>query len=196
MLETDLAESPVKGRPLAQRPRNFRPDADAAVRALGGPTLLDAHGCARSRTPSQQHEQQLDEAWRELAAQVDDEAAFARAWRKTARRWNFAEVNELIERHNRYFPAEAKLPMDPRTKRLRADQRPPVSSGSRWTRSGSWRGGPLIESRNREVAVAAFGAGDTPRPHRLMAAPRAQAGDLPVADRDLTRSADPRRPPP
>jgi hypothetical protein len=115
VLETDLAESPVKGRPLAQRPRNFRPDADSAVRALGGPTLwmrrLRAIEDAR-----RQHEQQLDEAWRELALDTDDEAAFARTWRKTARGWSFAEVNELIERHNRYFPAEAKLPMDPRTK--------------------------------------------------------------------------------
>jgi hypothetical protein len=25
-------------------------------------------------------------------------------------------VNELIERHNRWFPAEARLPMDPRTR--------------------------------------------------------------------------------
>jgi hypothetical protein len=25
-------------------------------------------------------------------------------------------VNELIERHNRNFPAEARLPMDPRTR--------------------------------------------------------------------------------
>ncbi len=24
-------------------------------------------------------------------------------------------MNDLIERHNRYFPAESRLPMDPRT---------------------------------------------------------------------------------
>src|SRR5262249_9980348 len=38
VLEPDLAESPVTGKPLESRPRNFRPDADAAIRALGGPT--------------------------------------------------------------------------------------------------------------------------------------------------------------
>ena len=37
VLETDLAESPLKGRALPDRPRNFRPDAESAVRALGGP---------------------------------------------------------------------------------------------------------------------------------------------------------------
>ena len=37
-------------------------------------------------------------------------------WQETARGWSFAEVNELIARHNRNFPAEAQLPMDPRTR--------------------------------------------------------------------------------
>jgi len=115
VLEEDLAESPVRGRPLPERPRNFRPDADAAVRALGGPTiwmrrLLAIEGAV------DEHVRQLEEAWHELAAEVDGNAAFARSWRKTARRWSFAEVNELIARHNRYFPAEARLPMDPRTR--------------------------------------------------------------------------------
>ena len=41
---------------------------------------------------------------------------FERLWRETAGAWSFAEVNELIERHNRNFPAEARLAMDPRTR--------------------------------------------------------------------------------
>ena len=36
--------------------------------------------------------------------------------RELAASWSFAEVNELIERHNRNFPAEARLAMDPRTR--------------------------------------------------------------------------------
>jgi hypothetical protein len=62
------------------------------------------------------HERQLEQAWHELAASVHDGGEFAREWRATAERWSFAEVNELIERHNRNFPAEARLPMDPRTR--------------------------------------------------------------------------------
>ena len=115
VLEVDLAGSPVNGKPLRRRLRNFRPDADSAVRALGGPL----HWMRRLRAIEDavdQHERQLDEAWRTLAAEVDDPQEFARLWRETARTWSFAEVNELIARHNRNFPAEARLPMDPRTR--------------------------------------------------------------------------------
>jgi len=115
VLETDLAESPVRGQPLPERPRNFRPDADAAVRALGGPTIW----MRRLRAIEElldEHEQQLDAAWRELAEETEDPDAFARRWRETAHGWSFAQVNELILRHNRWFPAEARLAMDPRTK--------------------------------------------------------------------------------
>jgi hypothetical protein len=114
-LASDLADSPVKGRPLRQRLRNFRPDADAAIRALGGPTIW----MRRLRAIEDEldgHEQQLEAAWHELAGEIDDADEFARLWHETARRWSFARVNELIERHNRYFPAEARLPMDPRTR--------------------------------------------------------------------------------
>ena len=64
----------------------------------------------------QAHEQALAEMWRELAREIADTASFARRWRFVARRWNFTAVNELIERHNRFYPAEARLPMDPRTR--------------------------------------------------------------------------------
>ena len=32
-----------------------------------------------------------------------------------ARSYAFDEVNDLVERHNRWYPAESRLPMDPRT---------------------------------------------------------------------------------
>jgi hypothetical protein len=64
----------------------------------------------------EQHERQLGEAWRSLAEELEDPEAFAAAWRELAGNWSFAEVNELIERHNRNFPAEARLAMDPRTR--------------------------------------------------------------------------------
>ena len=115
ILEEDLATSPVRGEPLRQRLRNFRPDADSAVRALGGPTIW----MRRLRAIEEEvdrHEQQLAEAWHALATQSREPEEFARRWRETVGGWSFAEVNELIERHNRNFPAEARLPMDPRTR--------------------------------------------------------------------------------
>ncbi|HWX09307.1 MAG TPA: hypothetical protein VNY33_04960 [Gaiellaceae bacterium] len=115
IIEADLDGSPIKGKPLRQRLRNFRPDGDSTVRALGGPTIwmrrLRAIEDERDR-----HEARLSAAWHELATDTDDHAAFERRWREIARGWSFAQVNELIERHNRNFPAEARLPMDPRTR--------------------------------------------------------------------------------
>jgi len=115
IVEADLASSPVKGRPLRQRLRNFRPDPESAVRALGGPV----HWMRRLRAIEDaidQHERQLAAAWRELAWDTPDPVAFATAWHGQARLWSFTEVNELIASHNRNFPAESRLPMDPRTR--------------------------------------------------------------------------------
>jgi hypothetical protein len=61
------------------------------------------------------HEARLGEAWRTSAESSRDAATFAERWRRTAERWSFTAVNELIERHNRWYPAEARLPMDPRS---------------------------------------------------------------------------------
>jgi hypothetical protein len=115
ILEAEVAVSPMKGKPLEQRLRNFRPGADSAIRALGGPTLW----MRRLRTienEMERHEAELGEVWRALAEDATDAEKFARLWLETARGWSFAEVNELIHRHNRNFPAEARLPMDPRTR--------------------------------------------------------------------------------
>src|SRR5512146_2525832 len=114
VLAEDLAESPLRGKPLRSRLRNFRPDPDAGVLALGGPTAW-MRRLRAIEDEVERHEQQLEESWRELADEVGDDE-FARLWRETAETWSFAQVNELIERHNRNFPAEARLPMDPKTR--------------------------------------------------------------------------------
>jgi hypothetical protein len=114
-LEADLASSPVRGTSLRQRLRNFRPDPESGVRALGGPTIW-MRRLRAIEDAAEQHERQLREARRTLAEEIEDPAEFAAAWRELARNWSFTEVNELIERHNRNFPAEARLAMDPRTR--------------------------------------------------------------------------------
>ena len=115
-IEADLEGSPLKGRPLRSRLRNFRPGEQNYLAALGGP-LPWMRRLRQIEDALEQHERRLDEAWRELAAELaDDPERFAEAWRGIAGRWSFDEVNDLIERHNRNFPAEARLPMDPRTR--------------------------------------------------------------------------------
>jgi len=59
----------------------------------------------------------LRDAWTELArTSGGNSIRFAPEWTKRIERINFAEVNDLIDRHNCYFPAEANLPMDVHTR--------------------------------------------------------------------------------
>jgi hypothetical protein len=114
-LAGDLEGSPLRGKPLPRRLRNFRPAVDAYVAGLHG---LPAHleRLRQIETLSAEHEGRLAHAWERLATRhARDPAGFARAWYRFAQRWNFGAVNELIDRHNRWYPAEARLPMDPRT---------------------------------------------------------------------------------
>ena len=114
-LQADLESSPVRGKPLPPRLRNFRPDPESGIRALGGPAAW-MRRLRAIEDALEQHERQLGEAWRTLAAETEDPAEFATAWRELAGTWSFASVNDLIEGHNRNFPAEARLAMDPRTR--------------------------------------------------------------------------------
>ena len=114
-LDEDLRSNPLVGEPLRQRLRNFRPDASAQLAALGGP-LAWMRRLRAIEIAITLHEAQLAETWETLRGECDDDAErFERSWRECAERWDFHEVNELIERHNRYYPAESRLPMNPRT---------------------------------------------------------------------------------
>jgi hypothetical protein len=115
ILDADLATSPMKGQPLRPRLRNFRPDPDMAIRALGGPALW-MRRLRAIEDGIEWHEVFLEDAWRTLATEVSGRDEFARRWRDTAARWSFKKINKLIDQHNRNFPAEARLPMDPKTR--------------------------------------------------------------------------------
>ena len=106
-LAEDMEGNPLAGAPLRQRIRNFRPTADAQLAALGGP-LAWMRRLRAIELAMELHEQQLAEAYelRESPAQ----------WRALAEAWDFSEVNDLIERHNHWYPVEARLPMNPRTR--------------------------------------------------------------------------------
>ncbi len=58
----------------------------------------------------------LGVAWHELASEcANNDAGFRDAWLERARASDFYEINDLIDRHNRWYPVESRLPMDPRT---------------------------------------------------------------------------------
>jgi hypothetical protein len=113
-LEQDLDGSPLAGRPLRLRLRMFRPSAEGYLASLGGPLpyMIRLREIAAMTAA---HEEGLALARDELAAECAGEPErFARRWHELASSWSFAEVNDLIERHNRWYPAEARLPMDPK----------------------------------------------------------------------------------
>jgi hypothetical protein len=114
-IEEDLLENPLAGAPLRRRVRNFRPDATTQLAALGGP-LAWMRRLRAIETAVAVHEGELAEAWSLLRDECrDDTDRFAREWHSVAESWDFGEVNDLIDRHNRHYPAESRLPMNPRT---------------------------------------------------------------------------------
>jgi hypothetical protein len=113
-LEDDLQTIPLVGEPLPVRARMFRPTAEAYLVATRGPLpyMLRLREIEQSL---EEHESRLREAWYGLAAECAAEPArFAREWSARAAREAFDEVNDLIDRHNRWYPIESRLPMDPR----------------------------------------------------------------------------------
>jgi hypothetical protein len=118
--------NPLTGAALPRRVRRFRAGPDTYLASLGGP-LPFMRRLRQIDDAIAEHERRLAEAY---AAQGGDAAA----WRRIAERWSFSEVNDLIARHNRWYPIEARLPMDPRTRDYvkiggRSYRREPLDAG-------------------------------------------------------------------
>ena len=107
-LALDNESNPLTGSVLPRRIRRFRVEADRYLAALGGPLPF----MRRLR----QIDDEIERQTRLLAEAYEECAGDPGAWRRVVERWDFGEVNDLIERHNRWYPVEARLPMDPRTR--------------------------------------------------------------------------------
>ena len=107
-LELDRDVNPLVGTPLRRRLRNFRAEPDTYLASLGGPLPY----MRRLR----QLEEEIDVHLARLADAYEEHRRDPTAWRRIAERWDFTDVNELIARHNRWYPVESRLPMDPRTR--------------------------------------------------------------------------------
>jgi hypothetical protein len=107
----DLRSSPLRGRPLPLRLRNFRPSAEGYLASLGGPLPYMVR-LREIEALTAEHERALAAERERLAAEAPER--FDDAWHEVVSRWSFDEVNDLIERHNRWYPVESRLPMDPR----------------------------------------------------------------------------------
>lgn len=107
-LAADAELNPLTGKPLRHRLRNFTADPYSYVASLGGPRPY----MERARLIDEETEAHLER----LEAAYTEHGHDPVAWRRIAERWDFGATNELIDRHNRWFPVEARLPMDPRTR--------------------------------------------------------------------------------
>jgi hypothetical protein len=108
LLERDRDLNPLVGKPLRRRLRNFVAQPDMYLASLGGPLPY----MRRLRRIESETGEQFDR----LAAIYAEQRSDPERWRRTVARWDFGEVNELIEKHNRWYPVEARLPMDPKTR--------------------------------------------------------------------------------
>ena len=65
---------------------------------------------------TRRHLQRLERAYEWTREQHGhDPDGFRRHWTEIAHNWRFDDVNELIDEHNRWYPAERRLPLNPRT---------------------------------------------------------------------------------
>jgi hypothetical protein len=113
-LAEDLETIELTGKPLPVRARHFRPSADAYLVATRGPLpyMLRLREIEQRTAAA---EESLREAWETLAHECDgDSERFCDAWTAAAGSWSFEELNDLVDRHNRWYPVESRLPMDPR----------------------------------------------------------------------------------
>ena len=111
-VDEDLRSSPLRGRPLPLRLRNFRPAADGYLVSLDGP-LPYMLRLREIESMTAGHREALAVEYDRIRSEAPHDR-FGAAWRVVAESWSFDEVNDLIARHNRWFPAESRLPMDPR----------------------------------------------------------------------------------
>lgn len=107
-LERDRDLNALIGEPLPRRIRRFRPEADTYIASLGGPLPY----MQRARAIDEEIEAELAR----LRSAYEEHTGNPDGWRRVAERWDFGALNDLIERHNRWYPIEARLPMDPRSR--------------------------------------------------------------------------------
>ena len=103
------------GRPLSRRTRQMQRSVEAYLRAGGLPRYMER--LREIEIETRRHRTHLERSYRQLREELGEGSQeFARRWRARAASWSFDAVNGLIRDHNEWYPIEANLPMDPRTR--------------------------------------------------------------------------------
>jgi hypothetical protein len=103
------------GKPLSRRARQTKRSVEAYLRAGVLPRYMERLREIERETEDQKA--RLMRAYRLLKEEcAGDSELFAQLWRRRAAQWRFDKLNTLIDEHNEWYPIEASLPMDPRTR--------------------------------------------------------------------------------
>jgi hypothetical protein len=92
--------------------RHAPPAVDGLLLCGGGPPRF-AERLRQIEVLTARHERLLGEERRRLQAQFGDGELLTAAVRRLARGWDLEDVNRLIDDHNRWYPIERRLPVDP-----------------------------------------------------------------------------------
>lgn len=104
-----------RGRPLSRRARQRQRALESALAASVMPRYMERLREIEDELMLLRFRLRAEHARiaRECAG---DEASFAARWTALVSRWRFDDLNELIALHNEWYPVEADLPLDPRTR--------------------------------------------------------------------------------
>jgi hypothetical protein len=114
-IERSFEDTQGVGKPLSRRARQTRRSVEAYLKAGVLPRHMERLREIEQETAEQRY--RLSRSYRALKVECEgDPALFARLWRARAEQWRFDKLNNLIGEHNDWYPIEASLPMDPRTR--------------------------------------------------------------------------------
>ena len=116
ILFRDLDEYDGLGTPLSRRARHAQRSVEAYLKGGGRPQWMERVMEIDRRTS--QERLRFEAAYHELRDACREEAHLvAERWRTHAREARYDDgLNELIDKHNQWYPIERDLPMDLRTR--------------------------------------------------------------------------------
>jgi hypothetical protein len=114
-LQKSLVDDSGVGKPLSRRARQTKRTVEAYLAAGVMPRYMERLREIDGAIAT--HRRRIERAYRSLRDEHGhDPDEFARRWHAKARAWPFERLNELIREHNEWYPVEASLPLDPRTR--------------------------------------------------------------------------------
>jgi hypothetical protein len=114
-IERSFEDTQGVGKPLSRRARQTRRSVEAYLKAGVLPRYMERLREIERETEDQRA--RLARAYRLVREECHPDAGlFAELWRRRAHAWRFDKLNALIDEHNEWYPIEANLPMDPRTR--------------------------------------------------------------------------------